>query len=261
MLLSRKGDFAAAEGFLREALALRIRLMGPKHPRVTASRLSLATVLMEHSKWNDADELLLAAIETERAGRWSENPQAVDLLVHHARCLLAKERSAAAEGVLVEAAELFEGARLRAGAGVARAAGGFSPYFPLAATRLRQGKTQGAWLAVERSLGRALGDLLLAAGQRLVSPEDTSRKESLQRSVLDAEARVAVLEEAARANRAGATAGQLEEAKVLLDEMRAAWHEFRREMDCTVTGFAWVRPPAPRRSARLPGQRLSIGMN
>jgi len=63
-----------------------------------------------------------------------------------------------AERVFAEAAEVYEVARLRAGWGLARVTFEASPNPELAALRLRLGREEEAWPAVERSLGRVLAE-------------------------------------------------------------------------------------------------------
>jgi CHAT domain-containing protein len=84
-----------------------------------------------------------------------------------------------AEAVFQEAADGFESARLRAGAGIKRATFQSSPYEGLVNCRLKLGKFAEAWSAHEAGLGRAIGDLLLAAEKRSLAPQELAREQSL----------------------------------------------------------------------------------
>lgn len=154
-----------AEALLREALEGLRRAHGEESRHVAGCLHALGDCLTDQGRYEEAQPLFDAAIATYRRLLGPEHPHVAWALDDLALCCQSRGRAAEAESLWAEAAQVFERARLRAGDGLSRAVFQRTPYERLAAAHLRAGRPAAAWEAVERSRGRALADLLIAAGR------------------------------------------------------------------------------------------------
>lgn len=217
----RRVDEAEAE--LRAALAIRESVYGRQSELTAHVRLALASLLAETARQAEAEAVFTEALtvlgaEPAALHRWGdflrtrgrledaadahrralheyrrrEDPRFRRELAIHLRALAADlyaaGRYAEARALLEEAASHFETVRLAAGDRFERATFEASPYPLLAATELALGDSVGAWNAFERSLGRALLDIL-ASGERPVPMDIADRRRQLLRSLEEAESR------------------------------------------------------------------------
>ena len=75
VLLRAKGDLAAAEPMLREALAIRRRVLGEERPEVAESLAELATALRDKRQFEEAEQLFLAALALRQKVLGDTHPQ------------------------------------------------------------------------------------------------------------------------------------------------------------------------------------------
>jgi len=228
--LGALGDTLQAESLLREALALRRRILGPRHPDVAWTLSSLAHLAQGRGDFEAAGVLHREALEIRRQSFGQTHLLVArslsDLGVTH----LARREVASAETLLAEAARIFEVARLRAGSGLERATFEVSPYRALAVTRLWLGSPAAAWEAVERAQGRALADLLAAAGTRRLTPAEKAQEDSLKAALGRLESQILALS-ATRDERLDARVE--ERLRVVRNELlavQASWCSFEQEI-------------------------------
>jgi CHAT domain-containing protein/tetratricopeptide (TPR) repeat protein len=200
-LRSTKGETQNAIELMEEVLAIRRRVLGPRHQYVAWSLTTLGYMFLTMNDLEQADKCYTEAIDiyaacgaeigrmrvlSDKAGvrlRQGDVDEAERLAleaheIHLARfgyakpsyvILLARIQTyrgadAAAESLLAMAAQSFETQRLRAADALHRsAATSMSPYHELAAARLRLGRADEAWPAVEHLRGRVLIDQLAAS--------------------------------------------------------------------------------------------------
>jgi len=231
-LYRNRGDFAAAEPLYREILA--VFDAHPEHlrPTVVAFLDGLGKLLIAKREYAEAEEIYTRATALYERFYAAEHPFIANTLARRGFCALARQDHAAAEDLLSRAATIFETARLRLGAGFKRATGDLaaSPYKHLAAARLRLGDPEGAWQAAEKSLGRALADLLLTAGQRSLGPAEAARQDSLQKDLARLEQQLALLLEAGEADTSGRRTRDIETTRTELANAEAAWGTLQREI-------------------------------
>jgi CHAT domain-containing protein len=268
-LLVAKGDYAGAEAFYREALAIERKLLVRGHRDITRTLVSLANLLYRKGEYDEAESLYLEVLTVERELKGKENPYSLtnlarllhaksdyasakplyleaDIILretyggehpyvlwnlrHLARLLCEEQDYAGAESLLVEAADAYDVARLRAGAGTERATFAYSPYPRLAAVRLTLGDSSGAWVAAERDLGRVLADLLMTAGQRPLSSREQARADSLMDALGILQEQVLAFHEAAQRDSTVKRQTQFETARTRLFRAEAEWSAFQREI-------------------------------
>jgi Tfp pilus assembly protein PilF len=76
----RLGQFGAAEGSLREALAVALELLGPDHPGVAINLRNLASLLEDTRRLSEAEPLLRQALAIDEAAFGPDHPTvAIDL--------------------------------------------------------------------------------------------------------------------------------------------------------------------------------------
>jgi CHAT domain-containing protein/tetratricopeptide (TPR) repeat protein len=230
MCLMHQGKLEEADSLFSQALAVRLKLLGKEDPDIARTTSDLSVLRMRQGDFAGAELLCRGALGMRRDVLGEQHPLVARSLQRLATCLLAQGASAAAESVLTEAAAVFEIARLRAGTGIERATFQVSPYAELAAARLLSGKTQEAWPAAERSVGRALADLLIASGRRSLSAQEAAREDSLKQALDRLESELAALREAARADTAGDMTGPLADTRTRLLAAEADWSLFQREL-------------------------------
>jgi tetratricopeptide (TPR) repeat protein len=97
-----KGDYAAAEPLFRQALAIRRKLFGEKHPSVIGNMSNLAASLREQGRHDEAARLLDEALTLARQAG-DKDPGIAGLQVNLARVHLARNKAAAAEPLLRDA--------------------------------------------------------------------------------------------------------------------------------------------------------------
>jgi len=126
---------------------------------------AMAMTLTPGGAWSEAEPLLREAVEDQRALGPRGRIALARSLGARGLALQHLARSAEAESLLAESAELFESLRRIAAPGLARA-GQFPllSYNLLAAAQLERGHEREAWLSLERSLARSLLEDLAVRG-------------------------------------------------------------------------------------------------
>jgi tetratricopeptide (TPR) repeat protein len=229
-LLRSRGDLEEAERLYRDVLAARRKVLGPDHPDVARSLNDLALCLEKRGNLAEAESLFQEAIVLRRRVLGDNHPALAASLEDLAHLHQAIGQHAKAEPLLVEAAEVYEKARLRAGAGLSRAGFQQSPYPALAAAYLAMGRVEQAWPSVERDLGRALADLLLSAEKRHLSPEESAREDSLKSALGNSDRALAAFRKVAAKDSTMEAARHVEAERTRLLEAEVAWNGFQQEM-------------------------------
>ena len=125
------GDSAAAEGWLREAIAVSLEAVGSDHPRTAAARINLGQLLSHHpATWDEADTLLMAAIEglqrsapgnedvavaLQNRGRLFQAREQLDSALHHFERAYRADSLAARHGYATVAAGRWADVAVAAG--------------------------------------------------------------------------------------------------------------------------------------------------
>ena len=230
VLLATAGEREGAEPLLREALEIGRKTLGEDHPLLATIFGQLGRLLVARGDLADAEPLLREDLTIKRATLGQIHPE-----VAHSICTLALLRHLQGdhnktEVLLTQAAEIHDVARLRAGPSLERATFAQGPHQHLAVVRLAVGKRDEAWSAAEKAQARTLTDLLLNAGQRELSPLESTREDSLQRLQASLERQVEFLQEAARTDSASVTRQQVEETRTQLFATQAALGDHLREV-------------------------------
>lgn len=158
----RQGRADEAEAILRRELAILTGAAGEHARDLAECRHDLARSLRAQGRWAAADSLFRACIAGYRQAIGEPHHLVAMALEDLAISQLQQHRDAAAESLLAVASEVYEAVRPHVDPGFERATFQESPYRALAVSRLRLGDVAGAWDALERALGRSLGELLQA---------------------------------------------------------------------------------------------------
>ena len=192
----QRGDFALADSLYLKVFAVYEREFGANDVGTGGILFERASLLMAQGNVEEAEGLLLDLLGRVEIKAGARSLYSMQALVALAQCRLRLGDLASSEDYLVRAAELFESARLRAGAGFERATFRDSPYSLLAAVRLLRGDEVRAWPAAERALGRALADLLISAGRRGLDAEEAATEQRLRKRLSQLESQLAAFETA-----------------------------------------------------------------
>jgi len=219
-----------AEAKLRAALAIRRRAYGAQHPDIAEGLIDLAILLRRTAGYSAAEPLLEEALAMLGDLVSPDHPLVVAGRSRLAECALAGAAYAEAESLLASAADAYETARVRMGAGSSRSSFLASPHLMLAAAHLLAGHPVQAWPAVERSLGRGLADLLLAASEHPLSVSEEKRADSLRVGLGQAERRLTALQQQSRADSSREMLTRVSEQRTRLLEIQAAWSKHQQEV-------------------------------
>lgn len=230
MCLQNQGKLVEAESLFRKALDMRLKLLGEEDPEVARTLSDLGVNLMRQDDYAGAERLYREALDMRRGLPGEQHTLVGKDLRRLAGCLLAQGASVLAESLFSEAASAFEIARLRAGTGTQRATFQVSPYSELALARLLSGKTQQAWPAAERFVGRALADLLMASGRRSLDASELALEDSLKKDLDRLDNELAALRKASQADPAGEVADRCAETRTRLLATEAKWSLFQQEL-------------------------------
>jgi CHAT domain-containing protein/Tfp pilus assembly protein PilF len=229
-LLQSKGDYAGAEPLYRQSLAMWRNLLGEEHANVAVSLDNLGMLLQDKGDYAGAEPLQREALAMQRKLLGEEHPDVAMSLYNLGDLLRAKGDLAGAEAILLQASAVYDAARLRVGSDIERSTFQSSPYPSLAEAHLERGHAADAWPAAERGLGRSLFDLLTMANQRLLSPTEAVREDSLRWLLGGLERQLEAYCNAARRDTTGQMAKEVEEIRTRLIETEAVWSTFRQEM-------------------------------
>ena len=105
-LAEARGDPAAAESWLRRALALREKLLGPVHPKTAAARNGLGLLAMNAGKLDEAGALFEGAIQAYRSGPGLEREDAAFALDNLGNVRRAQERFDESQRLFEQALEI-----------------------------------------------------------------------------------------------------------------------------------------------------------
>jgi CHAT domain-containing protein/tetratricopeptide (TPR) repeat protein len=242
VLLRTQARYDEAESCLREALEMRRKLYQGDHADVASSLHNLAFLLKTRGNLEAAETAYRESLAMRRRTLGPSHPDVYSSLIGLAVLQEARGRFAAAESLLLEAADVFEQARLRVGVDLTRATFAQSPYMLLAATHLQRAGAMGpeepaagaeraaAWQAVERSQGRVLADLLLTAASRGLSAGEARQEDSLRLALGDEQRRLSVFRKAARTDSSLAARRRVEESNTRLLEAESHWGAFEQEI-------------------------------
>ncbi len=229
-LLMAREEYDAAEELFREALAIRRLLLDEEHPSIAYNLQSLGVLLYERGDYIDAESLFSEALAMRRRLLGEEHPHVAVTHQKYALLLKAEGDYSSAEPILEEACSVYDAARLRAGTGIARATFLDCPYADLAQAKLVLGKESEAWPAAERALARTLADLLVTAGSRDLTPDETAREEEISRALANREREVAAYRQAVGSDSSAQALELFEEARNRLLDVEADWGAFQRVM-------------------------------
>jgi len=229
-LLRASGDLAGAEPLLREALAMRRKLLREGHPAVAASLNGLGVLLLARGDYTEAELLIQESLAMRRKNLREEHPEIAMSLRSLADVVRARGDYVRAELLLKQATDVFELARLRAGAGLAKATFTRSPYPTLAATQLELGKEMKAWLSCEQSLSQVLLEILQSTEMRLLTPAESSQEDSLRMALGDAERLYGVCRTEAFSDTTESASHRMEDTRNLLLGLEADWSAFQQEI-------------------------------
>jgi len=257
-LLHERGDLEDAERLHREALAMRRELLGV-HPQVAVSLSNLASVLEDAGNFTEAESLYREALAVDSRLLGDKHPVVAGDLTNLALLLSAQGDLEGAQELLANSAQAYDVARLRASSGLARATFGASPYRPLAGVRLRLGRKAEAWEAVERSLGRALADLLLTANERPLTASEAAREDSLRIAVGDLERQLDAYMKAAESDTTGRIEELAERTRTWLLAAEGEWSACQAEIATKYRVEEGQPYPLNRIQASLSDGRALIG--
>jgi CHAT domain-containing protein len=223
-------DLREAERLFSRALAITRARFGEAHPSVAKILCRLGMLRATRGRLDEARSL----IEEGRSAYVTSLGEEHRYVAFSLQMLATVEYTAgnlpAAEEDARRAAGIYEPARRRVGFGLDRATFQRSPYAELATVQLALGKRDAAWESVERMQGRLLVDLLVLAGRRPISTEESAREDSLESRLGRLEREVSVLREAPASDSAGSVAFRSAEMRARLLAAEAAWQAFEREL-------------------------------
>jgi CHAT domain-containing protein/Flp pilus assembly protein TadD len=229
-MLEEQCIYEEAEKLYREALAMNRRLLGETHPHVANDIESVAGTLEERGDYRGAEELYREALLIRRLSLGEKHPHVAICLTNLGAVLMLQGEYEEAESLLEEAADVYEAARVRAGAGLERAMFQKSPYALLAASRLYLGQGEEAWEAVERDLSRVLFELLVSSDSRHLTESESAYEDSLLSLMSHLERELSAFMEAARSDTSTEAEARVEEARDRLYAAEASLSLFRNEI-------------------------------
>jgi CHAT domain-containing protein len=157
-----RSDLEAARAAFLESLAIRRRIIRGDHPDIAQSLSLLALVCISQSDWTAASSYAREAVAIRRRLPSVPRENLAFSLSLLAGVLMHERRYAEAERAWQETLEIYERAQRQSKAGGFRRDG--TTAWDLAASQVWQGKTEEAWISVERGLSRSLLDALLPPG-------------------------------------------------------------------------------------------------
>ncbi|MBD3348053.1 MAG: tetratricopeptide repeat protein, partial [Candidatus Eisenbacteria bacterium] len=232
-VVQEAGRYGEAEPLYREALEMHRELLGDEHLEVATDLSNLASLVEEEGRLEEAVSLYEESLAIRERSLGAKSAPVAHSLSSVGHLKLRMCEPAAAEAVLTRAAETYDAARLRAGAGLSRATMALRlrpPSVALAVSRLELGKVEGAWPAAEKALGRALADLLMTSERRSLTESEAAREDSLRMLIGELEAELGAYAAAARSDTGLEAAALAEETRDRLLEAEALWSDFQREM-------------------------------
>ncbi|HMB70579.1 MAG TPA: tetratricopeptide repeat protein, partial [bacterium] len=228
--LVQQGRYAEADSVLAHALEVRRRATSEDDSWVSSIQEYRVRVAYFQGEYGRAEERLGELLERYRRKSGNTNRRVQSALEGLGVMAASRADFQGAVNYLEESARLFETLRLRSARGAGRATFAGSPYERLAALHLELGSGERAWEAAERLRGLTLADLLLAASERPLTPEEEAREDELAAELSRRESSM----EAARAE--FVTAGD-DEGRMLYEtefgELLAAeakWFAFQEEI-------------------------------
>lgn len=232
-VLQSAGRYEEAEPLYREALETHREIFGDEHVEVATDLSNLASLLEEEGRLDESLALYREALEIRSSVLGMQSAAVAHNLSSIGHLELRSGDAAAAERTLMLASTTYDAARLRGGEGMSRATMALRlrpPLVALAVSRLELGKVDEAWPAAERSLARALADLLMTAEDRVLTPGESAREETLKATLAGLEGELATYLDAARAGDTGEAATLVEETRRRLLEAEADWSGFQAEL-------------------------------
>jgi tetratricopeptide (TPR) repeat protein len=100
------GDIAGAESLYRQSLAIRRKVLDPKHPDIGKALNKLGNIWRQQGRYEEAAASLREALENVRPALGNDNPATADCMANLARVYLAQGRAAAAEPLVRHAVEI-----------------------------------------------------------------------------------------------------------------------------------------------------------
>ena len=235
-----QGDYEGTELLLEEALETGRMLKGETWSGDVEMRSGVVALRVVLGEYGEAEGLVRELVSDLRSSPARERELA-ESLRGFGGLLGIRGEYAKAESVLVEAAEVYERARVHSGRGYVRAT--FwegSPYDRLAGVRAELGNAEQAWNAAEKGLGRTLADLLLSSKTQVVGQLEAAREESLRTAIARLEQQVEVYEEAALADTTATVRDRVKSARSELLLTEAAWASLQESI--------WDRQPVAGRA-------------
>jgi len=228
LLRQDQDDLAEAEALSREALVAWTRIWGDEHPDVATGLNNLAGVLEARYEIAAAESMYRRALAVRRSVFGEGHPDVVQSLANLGHLLQCVGDAEQAQELFAEAARAYDAARVRAGVGLSRTAFQRTPYTALAGVRLALGRKDEAWTAAERANARSLAEVLIAAGERRLTPSEAAREDSLRRSLGRLEAELLAYRETGRSDTTSESIERTDAARNALLATEAAWSAFQQ---------------------------------
>lgn len=177
-----------------EALRVREHTLGVDHPESAFCFGALGRIARARGDVAEAERLFQLAVDRLANVAWRTHPFTITTLIHAADLAWARQDTARAEALLVDAAERFEHVRRRVRRGTRRATFASLPYPRLAGVRLARGDAASAWETAEQACGRVAADLLSISRERSMTDAERARLQALDRERDALEGRLAALD-------------------------------------------------------------------
>jgi CHAT domain-containing protein/tetratricopeptide (TPR) repeat protein len=223
-------NYATADSLYEQALRVKMLVLPATHQDAAVILLNRARNFRDWGKYESALPLYekARAILRERLG--ADHPNLSRCEFSLANLYFAKGEYASAEALFLDAARIYELTRSHIGSGMGRLTFQNNPYPKLAATYLSTNKAKESWPALERYLGRYLGDLLSITDTRELSSAERAREDSLKNTVGELESTLIALREEEGRGEPAAALEQIDEARLRLQSAEAALASCEREI-------------------------------
>ncbi|MBK6735576.1 MAG: CHAT domain-containing protein [bacterium] len=259
LLYAAQGQYDQAMTLHIRSLAILEKSLGPVHRDVALALNNLAQLHDAQGHFEQAEPLYRRALAIRERTLNPDHPDVVHSLVNLAGLYLSTGHPDSAAIILADAAGRFESARLLVGRSTARATFQESPYPSLAIASLSSGAFEKAWPAMEKSCGRALADLLVAARRRPLTESETAIEDGLERAVIELEPRLEALIRAAHIDSTPESMQREEATRLELLSAESHLSEFRQAMALRYPIAEGQSYPLPRVQAALGDKQAIVG--
>jgi tetratricopeptide (TPR) repeat protein len=106
--LQERAEYQHAERFLQQALNIRLKIAGPKHPSIVVSLNNLAAVMQMEAKYPEAESLFLQSLEISESISGPKHPHTAVILNNLAGLMQAQGKYQQTEPLLLRSLEIRE---------------------------------------------------------------------------------------------------------------------------------------------------------